>query len=189
MTTTLGVDVARYGTDRTAIAIQTDGYLHALHTITKGDLVTQAHQITTLAAQYPNLAAINVDDTGVGGGLTDILKAEHGPMVRAVNYGAKPHQPHSLHYVNTATALWFIFRDKLQNATISISPDLPHLTELTRELTSQEWDFADGGSKLKIKSKGEVKAELGRSPDLADAVLLAFWDAPALTPEFYDVGV
>lgn len=189
MTTTLGIDVARFGNDRTAIAIQTNNHLHTLITIRQTDLVTQAESIKTITASYPDLKTINVDDTGVGGGLTDILRADLGGKVHAVNYAARPPAKYAEHYPDTASALWFHFQRLLRDELVSISPDLPHLDSLTRELTSREWEFTSDRGRIRVGKKGEVKAVLGRSPDLADAVLLAFWEGLVLSPEFYDVGV
>jgi hypothetical protein len=49
---------------------------------------------------------------------------------------------------------------------------LPNIPELIGELTTPTYTFV--GGKFLIEPKEQVKARLGRSPDLADALALTF---------------
>ena len=173
--TILGVDVARYGTDRTAVAVNRGGTLTDLITWTGASITDSARRVATIATQHQPLTAIHVDDTGVGGGLTDCLK-DMGLPVEGVNFAAKASDP--LKWPNIASELWFHFADILP--TISINPDLTHRTELITELTSREWQI-NARNQREISSKQKFKNDGHRSPDLADAVLLAYYCPPQLT--------
>lgn len=173
---TFGIDVARYGIDRTALAINHGGRLEKLDCWQHASITETADRITTLAAVL-NPARINVDDTGVGGGLTDIL-ASHGLPVSGVNYAARAKRPDL--YPNTASELWFEFAQRLADGTITINPELEHRAELFTELTTREWKINARNQRV-VQPKADFKAENGtRSPDLADAVLLAFYQPPKL---------
>lgn len=44
------------------------------------------------------------------------------------------------------------------------------------ELTEAHYEILDSRGKIKIEAKAEIKKRLGRSPDRADAILMAFWE-------------
>jgi len=51
---------------------------------------------------------------------------------------------------------------------------LPEGEELVEELSATTYAFAKGSSQLILEDKAQIKARLGRSPDLADALALTF---------------
>lgn len=164
--TTFGVDVARYGNDRTALAIIKGNQLHQIIPWRHRSITDTADIITKYAVQYQPIQ-INVDDTGVGGGLTDILKTRHLP-VTGINYASKAK---SNNYPNVASELWFDFAEQLP--TMSINPQLKHLSDLTQELTTREWQL-NSKNQRQVQAKKDYKNNNNvGSPDLADAVLLA----------------
>ena len=73
-----------------------------------------------------------------------------------------------------AAAYW-----KLREALDPSSPQplaLPPSRDLRVQLCAPRYGVHAGGVALEKKDK--VKERLGRSPDLADAVVMAFWDDP-----------
>ena len=166
--TVFGVDVARYGNDRTAVAINTANTLTDLVSWTHSSIVESAERIRTLASNY-NLSNINIDDTGIGGGLTDILK-NWGLPVNPINYAQKAKQPNK--YPNIASELWFNFAETLN--TISINPTLD-TSELFNELTNREWTINNKNQRCIQNKQAYKQQNESRSPDLADSVLLAFY--------------
>lgn len=172
--TSIGIDVARYGNDRTALALKTGNQIAALsawqhRSITESaDLASR--QIDALKPEF-----VNIDDTGVGGGLTDLLQQRHGPLVRGVNYASKP-TIEPTRYPNIASELWFNFSNQLPN--LSISPHLDHWPDLVRELTARTWTINTKNQRV-VETKATAKSKTGgKSPDLADAVLLACYPPP-----------
>jgi hypothetical protein len=71
-------------------------------------------------------------------------------------------------YVNRVTELWFGAKEFLQNGQLrGIGPDL------AREMTSRNYDTRKSGSmKVVVESKTDMKARIGRSPDVADAAFV-----------------
>ena len=176
-----GVDIARYGQDRTALAIKHGTVLERLISWRGSSLTDTANTILGYAQQYePTI--INVDDTGVGGGVTDILRDKQQP-VRGINYASKAKE--QAKYPNIASELWFDYAQHL--TATAINPQLDHLPELLQELSTRTWRI-NSKSQRQVESKADYKAnELTGSPDLADAVLLAFYE-PLVMPS-WDVDV
>jgi phage terminase large subunit len=59
----------------------------------------------------------------------------------------------------------------LERGTLDLPPD----EKLTDELCSIRWSIALDG-KIELESKDQLRARLGRSPDRADALSMAFAD-------------
>lgn len=177
---TFGVDVARYGNDRTALCIKQGNRISILESWTHSSIVDTAERIKLRADQYKPVA-IRVDDTGVGGGLTDLLKT-NGLPVDAINYAGKAKDQQ---YPNIASELWFDFATMLPS--LSINPNLEDFAKLSNELTTRQWKITSRNQR-QIESKQDYKdrENLG-SPDLADAVLLACYEPPKLPS--WDVAV
>jgi hypothetical protein len=107
---------------------------------------------------------ILVDDTGVGGGVTDILRT-YGAKVVPINFGSAPTDKDK--YVNFADQLWFDFAEKINEVSI------PDDQKLMEELSGRLYGY-DNRSRKKIESKEDFRKRYGRSPDRADALLLCF---------------
>ena len=164
----LGVDVARYGSDRTAFAVATDRGVVAVRCRSGLSTMETAGWVIATAREHgiaPD--AVAIDDAGVGGGVTDRLR-EQGWTVRAVNGAASPT---SAAFMNTRAELYWRLRTAL-------SPDnekpfaLPGDGELARQLSAVNYSF-DSRGRIRLARKKAVRAELGVSPDMADACALA----------------
>lgn len=179
---TFGLDIARYGNDRTALAIKHGHHLEDLRSWTHTSLMDTAERVREAAAIMQPVS-IKVDDTGVGGGVTDRL-LEWGLPVSPINFAQAAREPDK--YPNAASEMWFSFGEQLKDTTIN--PDIQTLPNLFQELSTREWTI-DPKNRRKIQPKKDYKAsqQMG-SPDLADSVLLAFyqpvempsWDVPVV---------
>lgn len=171
--TTFGVDVARYGNDRTALTIKKGNRIETLESWTHASIVDTAERIRLHASQCHPID-IRIDDTGVGGGLTDLLKS-WGLPATGINYAGKPKD---VQYPNIASELWFDFAATLPQ--LSINPQLADLAKLTTELTTRKWHITSRNQR-QIESKQDYKDSMNLgSPDLADSVLLACYEPPKL---------
>lgn len=174
----VGVDVARFGADRTVI-VAVKG-LSARRCVVKEKmaLTMQAYEVQRLVRNLAhdegeNIQSIRikVDDTGVGGGLTDRLR-ELGLNVEAVNFAQNARQGDK--YPTASSEMWFDFAEKLPQIGLKGIKRKEH--ELISELTQRTWEY-DSKGRRKVQSKKNYKAESGnRSPDVADALLLAFYE-------------
>lgn len=177
---TFGIDVARYGNDRTALTIKKGNQIETLESWTHASIVDTAERIRLHASQYHPID-IRIDDTGVGGGLTDLLKS-WGLPTTGINYAGKPKDPQ---YPNIASELWFDFATMLPH--LSINPQLADLAKLTTELTTRKWQITSRNQR-QIESKQNYKNNMNLgSPDLADSLLLACYEPPKLPS--WDVAI
>lgn len=160
----IGVDVARFGDDKTVMYKR-----HGLKIIDMKEFVGQdtmrtANEAWDMAG-HDGSVSIKVDDTGVGGGVTDKLN-ELGANVIPVNNSGEPHDKDK--YTTAADEMWFEFPVN--------EADIPDEPILMQELAGRQYDYDNKGRK-KIESKKDFKKRIGRSPDRADAILLAYYSA------------
>jgi hypothetical protein len=131
---------------------------------------------------------VKVDSTGIGWALTGRLRelssrhnaagiwtggTTHNAEVVPVNAAESPSPRLARQRLNRRAELWWDVgressRLKLWDLT-SVSDDV------VAELCEPRYEIMDSGGKIKIERKDEVIKRLGRSPDLADALLLAFF--------------
>lgn len=163
-----GVDIARFGDDRTTLFENQGGKFTVLQTWKKQAIDVTANEIIgwyRSTERKPSI--INLDDIGVGGGVVDICISA-GLPARGVNVQrASKHNKHK--FTNMKAELWWGLRKLLEAQPVSI-PDMP---ELKAELNSVRFQYTTG--RITIPEKAEIKKQLGRSPDLADGLVLASW--------------
>jgi phage terminase large subunit len=156
-----GCDVARYGTDRTVI-YRIDGNSAAC--------VHQSGKISTMETaglcmqQIMAGYRVAVDDTGVGGGVTDRVR-EQGKSIGAVNFGQAAKDAE--HFKNARSEMFWGLRLWLRD-TGHIESD----GDLRRELANLRYKM-DSSGKIQVESKDDIRKRLGKSPDKADALALA----------------
>ncbi len=167
-----GVDVARFGSDRSALAKRSETRLIEPVKWWRGiDLMEVAGVIkveydTCHAWERPE--AILVDAIGYGAGVADRLK-EQGLPAKAVNVAELPAEREL--YSRLRDELWFNARAWFDNRACWI----PNDSELIAELTMVGYQILSAG-KIKVESKEEMKKRTSprKSPDLADAFCLTF---------------
>lgn len=191
----LGVDVARYGDDETIIASNAGGKIeipvvrHGQSLMTTvGDIVMQYKQIVKDHPQYTGVITINIDDTGLGGGVTDRLEEVKTEQrlrrmeIVPVNFGNKPPQDGSEeHYQDISTYMWATVKAEMENREISI----PNDEELVAQLSVRKYSITSQG-KIMLESKKDMKARGIKSPDRADAVALSCYTQNKVYNSFID---
>ena len=168
-----GCDIARFGNDRTVIIKRKGLKMLDYWIFTKMSTVEVSEFIMSEATQQD---IIKVDDTGVGGGVTDILmNANYNVM--PINFGESPVDKDS--YPNRISEMWFQFKDTITEA------QLIDIDGLTDELCQRQWKM-DNKGRRQVEGKDVFKKRHGRSPDIADAVLLCYYNAYAeVSIEFF----
>lgn len=161
----MGVDVARFGDDRSVITI-VKGHKVLPQVIIRGmDTQQLSKRVYELALEH-KAESVNIDAIGVGGGVVDALNSIGLPGVSGVNV-AEPAWNNDK-YANLKAELWFSLRQRLLDGEVSLPDD----KDLERELMcSYKYNLT---GKIVIQAKDDVKKALGRSPDLADSLVLAF---------------
>lgn len=156
-----GVDVARFGDDDSVMYLRQGFKIIDCKKVHGFDTQELAKTVWDFVGRDPSIK-INIDDTGVGGGVTDRLK-EIGAKVYPINFGAASNDKDK--YDNLITEMWFEFPvDEV---------DIPDDDELMDELSERLYDY-DKREVKKVESKKDFKKRYGKSPDSADALLLSF---------------
>lgn len=159
----LGVDVARFGDDRSVIVRRKGLGMYMPKIITKMDNMTLAGMVAAEINKWkPDAVFI---DAGRGEGVIDRLR-QVGHKVQEVNFGGRPTE--SGMYSNKRTEMWDKLREWLEQGGA-----LPKLQEIKADLTTPTYDF-DAGNRMRLESKEDIKERLGRSPDIGDALALTF---------------
>lgn len=163
-----GVDVARYGDDRTALAKrQGNTLLEPIKAWANQDTMTTAGKIMLeyeKAQRKPD--DVLVDVIGIGAGVCDRLK-EMGLPARGINVAESAAV--SRRYMRLRDELWFRGREWFEERACKI----PDQSELIGELSSVVYSVSSAG-KIQVQSKEQMRRTQKQSPDLADAFLLTF---------------
>jgi hypothetical protein len=167
-----GLDVARFGSDKTALAIRKgrrlvgkiDKWQGKDLMQTCGIIFNKYEKAKKFKAECPK--EILVDSIGIGAGVVDRLR-EMGLPARGVNV-AEAASIDTM-YNRLRDELWFQVRDWFLSQEVAIEDD----EELIAELTTVKYAYTNLG-KLKVEAKDEMKKRGLHSPDLADAVCLSF---------------
>lgn len=173
----IGVDVARFGDDETVIVPRVGLLVPLIRTYTKKDTMETAGWVINLAKELmltygrPR-CTIKIDDDGVGGGVTDRVREvvrEEGLYIDVIDChnGGKADDPD--HYDNWGTEAWANVRDLLQAGDIQI----PNDEDLIAQLSTRKYTVTSKG-RIILESKKDMKKRGLRSPDRADALVLAF---------------
>ena len=165
----LGVDVARFGDDRTVLSVRNGIELLEIETHKTEDTMETVGRVIQFAQKHsetPKEVPIKVDVIGVGSGVVDRLR-EQGYHVVGVNSSDRADD--SDKYINKRTEMCFSLRERFIEGEIKIIQD----EELMGELSSPKYKINSTG-KFQVEAKDEVKKRIGRSPDLADSCVYCF---------------
>lgn len=173
----LALDVARYGADASCLAKAQGPVVREITGWRDTDLVTTARRFkaageanTTYDGTRPLMV---VDAHGMGSSVVDNLR-DWGWRVEEF-YGWSPAN-NPQRFMNKRAESYFALREALRNGRVA----LPRNEQLFQELLTTRW-FLNTRGQIQLEAKDEIKLELGRSPDLADAVSMAFYHANAPT--------
>lgn len=179
--TYVGVDVARFGICTTVITVF-DGYnmLYQREFSKRSTTEVAGFIIDTLRDEQNMEAPIAIDDTGLGGGVTDILH-DQGYNVLPVILRAKSENEDK--FYDLRTEIYWELRERFQKGTISLKDpeNSPRkYDKLTSQLTSQIYDMDKRGRIKMVPKERAIKETIrkggsGDSPDNADSLSLALY--------------
>lgn len=169
----VGVDVARYGTDKTIIARRQGEVFYELQELTQADTLTTTGNVVP-HLNVPHATAV-VDAVGVGAGVVDQLRGQGRSVLGFSGSGASEGYDKNgiFRFLNLRAESWWRLREALDPANCP-TLCLPEDDQLLGDLTSPRWTINSGG-KIQVESKDDIRQRLGRSPDRADAVVLGHW--------------
>lgn len=168
-----GLDVARYGGDRSALVKRRGSVVEKPIAWRDKDLM----QLSALVKEEFDATPrgdqpvdILVDSIGMGSGVVDRLK-QLGLPARGINVSESAAM--SDHYVNLRAELWFKGKEFFVRQDCKLPPDVTDdiAGTLGAELALLRYKFSRT-AKFQVESKDEVKRRGYASPDLADAFIL-----------------
>jgi hypothetical protein len=178
-----GVDVGGGG-DRTVVRIRYGAKAGPSYQFIDPDPMKTVGFIVLKLVEH-GVTKVKVDSTGIGWGVAGALKETsskhnatiplggliHDAEIIPVNFGEGP-TPGTEHlYLNKRAELWWTMRERVRLRLCDLETvDDDALQELTTPL----YEILDSRGKIKIQPKDEVIKVLGRSPDEADALVLAY---------------
>lgn len=169
-----GVDVARYGNDRSVIAQNVGGKVEIVASYATMDTMELAANVHKLALDR-KIDQVRIDGVGVGGGVIDRviqLCFAAGKPYTIVEMTAQSRAPDATIHRN-ARAYWY---DSLKHQLRASRIDLPtdnseFAKKLLLEMGGVKYKFPNGI--LQIESKEDIRARGDKSPDFTDAVVMA----------------
>lgn len=163
----LGIDVARYGDDRTVIfprqgmaAFRPRIMRHKRDSAVSTDI---ANAVMAGKALWGSEVELFDATGGWAAGAVDVMRS-NGYAPIDVQFAAPGFDPR---YHNRRAEIWFAMSEWVKRGGA-----LPPIPALVGELTTPTYTFH--GGKFLLEDKDMVKKRLGRSPDLADALALTF---------------
>tara|TARA_R100000655_G_scaffold21660_2_gene44210 strand:+ start:34 stop:1431 length:1398 start_codon:yes stop_codon:yes gene_type:complete len=164
-----GLDVARFGTDASALVKRKGNVVYDIRTWRGLDLMELCGAVNAeiTAARFDEKPdQILIDSIGLGSGVVDRLR-ELGLPARGVNVSeSSAMKPEAM---RLRDELWMLCREWLEDRDCKLPKD----DKLKSELTTPRYGFTSSG-KVKIESKDEMRKRGQGSPDIADALCLTF---------------
>ena len=165
-----GLDVARFGDDRTALCIRRHRKVETIEAWRGLDTMQTAGRIKALwdaAAPVDRPTMIVVDVIGIGAGVVDRLREMELP-VRGLNVSEMPAIREKFHRLRDE--MWWKGREWFERRDVHCED-----RALGAELADVLFGYASAGQ-IRVERKQDIKDRLGRSPDIAEAFLLSLME-------------
>lgn len=168
----MGVDVARYGDDKSVIFFRKgrDARLIPPIILRGVDTMTLAARVADEAQRY-GADGVFIDGGGVGAGVVDRCRQMNVRGLVEVQFGGKAdranYDVHAERYRNKRAEMWGTMRAWLRTGAI------PDQDDLETDLTGP-WYFFDENNQIKLERKEDMKKRGMASPDIGDALALTF---------------
>lgn len=181
--TKVGVDVARFGGDRSVIVWSRSDWVSIPKILLGSDTVEVADAVEAVVnkARLPHEEEIDVriDVANSGGGVADILKRREG--INVVEYTGSDSSVHKNYHrmrdCHWGSLLGFI------DAGGRIPPDRD-VALIARDISAPKVGY-DNKGKIQVESKKEIRKRLrGKSTDIADAIALAVFEFERLGDDY-----
>lgn len=182
-------DVARFGNDRTVVYRRKGHQCRKVLDVQGNDTQEIAGKLGLLAEEEPEGISVEiiVDDTGVGGGVTDRLNEESGRIrggnVSIIPFNGGEKADDEEHFANAIAEAWLQVIKALKAGIVDLDNNISVITQLASRRKRIQ-----GDRRLALEKKEDYKKRIKRSPDDADALAMAYsplCGAPSL--RFFDL--
>lgn len=161
----MGVDVARYGDDKSVIVLRQGAKLLDINTYRELDTMELSAVVQDKFRGNGKITSIVIDSVGVGAGVADRLK-QLGLPITEFNAGAK--SSNSRAYFNLRAEMYDLVKEWLRTG------DIPKDQELEDELRSIHYGY-NLRSQLQLMTKADMKRLGHHSPDIVDALTFTMY--------------
>jgi hypothetical protein len=178
----MGVDVARYGEDATAICLRIGRKVVWMKRWHKKSTMETVGIVVTLLREF-NPRRIFIDVVGVGAGVVDRLREMgYSNIVQAVNSAESPLD--GTRYYNKRAEMWGEMKEWLMDSPAS----LPDSDTLQADLCGLSYTF-DSKGRYVLEKKEDARKRGIKSPDEADCLALTFAEnVPAYDNDSFEPG-
>ncbi|CAB4153719.1 phage_term_2, phage terminase, large subunit, PBSX family [uncultured Caudovirales phage] len=160
-------DVARFGKDRTIICVWNGLSLLEIKELKRSSITDTYELIESLRKEHQIMIQnIICDEDGIGGGLCDIGK------YKGFQNGSKAKHPDR--FVNIKAECFFKLAEYIEKNKITFLAN-DWKEQIISELQMIKRHKADSDSKLAVTPKDVIKLREGKSPDIADAIMMRMY--------------
>lgn len=160
-------DVARFGKDRTIICVWNGLSLLEIKELKRSSITDTYELIESLRKEHQIMIQnIICDEDGIGGGLCDIGK------YKGFQNGSKAKHPDR--FVNIKAECFFKLAELIEKNKITFLAN-NWKEQIISELQMIKRHKADSDSKLAVTPKDVIKMREGKSPDIADAIMMRMY--------------
>lgn len=143
------------------------------------------------AIKETGATAVKIDSIGVGAGVVGEMKnlraaGVHDAKIYGVNVAEKAHDPTK--YFNLRSQLWWeVGRLAFQDRAVDVSR-MDNADNTVAQLLETHYEH-DLKGRIKVEPKDEIRKRSGRSPDQADAWLLAFYKPRSSATDWFEAAM
>jgi hypothetical protein len=169
----VGIDPAGPGRDKTA-AIAVSGAA-IVDSVTFTDSDARGPVLAWLKRHSGRIRLVRVDSAGLGFYFAEHIR-DAGYRTIGINVAGKPDDPEK--FANAKAERYWRLRERFQAGEVSGLTD-----DMLGELAAITW-LVDPRGRIAIEGKVDVKAALGHSPDLAEALMIAIGEGAPVPYEY-----
>nr|DAY43399.1 MAG TPA: large terminase [Caudoviricetes sp.] len=171
---TIGVDVARYGSDSSVVVSNQGGHIRVLARFQGKNGPELAREVGMIATEA-GAVEVRIDAIGVGASVLDNIENYLPPNIQVIGIHGNAKSADSTKWYNWRAAMYDQFAKDVAFGRVWLPDD----DELYSEIASIKYEYR--GSALLIESKENMRKRGVKSPDTLDAVVYAYQDINALS--------
>jgi phage terminase large subunit len=170
----LTVDVARFGSDKTVIALW-DGWRVKILSYKGLSVSETAAKVKEFQNNYHVSNSNTIaDEDGVGGGVVDILGCKG--FVNNSRALPNPITFEDDNYYNLKSQCYYRLAERINKGELFIDCEEPGMKkDIIQELEQVKQHNMDKDGKKQVLPKDKIKELIGRSPDFADTLMMREW--------------
>lgn len=162
-------DIASYGDDRSVLCVWNGLNLISMDILTHQSIPNIVDKIKSLKVDHNvPLKNIIVDADGLGIGVVDLLKC------RGFKNGSRPLRDGN--YNHLKSQCYFLLSEYVGQGKINFGEmKMDRREQLSKELIAHKIKDVDKDGKNQVIPKDQVKKNIGKSPDISDAIMFRMW--------------